>query len=61
MIIVSQIFAAATNGVTQNIYEWRGKSTETKPTSADVAEGSTYYCIDNGALYMFDGAQWVEQ
>lgn len=45
---------ASLNDAKERIYEFRGLSTDTKPTE-DVGNGSTYVCTDNGDIYMFDG------
>jgi hypothetical protein len=50
-----------------NVLELRGLSTDEKPTETisgyGVANGSTFYEIDTGKLYMFNGTSsaWVEQ
>lgn len=36
-----------------SIYELRGKSTDTKPVD-DIPNGSTFYEMDTGKVYMFD-------
>ena len=49
--------------------EFRGKSTDAKPTGATypyvngIPNGSTLYCMDTGQIYMYDAAQkaWLEQ
>lgn len=42
-----------------------GKSTDTKPDetleNVNIEEGQAFYCTDNGAVYIFDGENWVEQ
>ena len=35
-------------------YKIRGKSTETKPTKG-VADGSEFFCFNNGTTLYFDG------
>ena len=44
------------------VNEYRGKSTDTKPTE-HVPNGSTFYEIDTVKLYAFDEAatSWIEQ
>ena len=49
------------NAQTQRTYT--GLSTDTKPTDAEVPNGSVFVEIDTGKAYFFnaDGAAWVEQ
>ena len=44
------------------VNEYRGLSTDTKPT-VHVPNGSTFYEFDTVKLYVFDAdsAQWVDQ
>lgn len=45
----------------RNIRDYRGLSTDEKPTKG-VPVGSTWYDIDgNHDVYMYDGTQWVKQ
>lgn len=65
MITVYKTVTSPTDGAA--IMELRGLSTDTKPTETyigfTVANGSTFYEIDTGGLYMFNSAasEWVEQ
>lgn len=42
--------------------EWRGLSTDTKPTS-NVENGATFYEMDTKAMYMYDKEHttWLKQ
>lgn len=44
------------------IYEYRGLSTDTKPTDSKIANGSVFFEIDTAKVYMFNGEtrQWLE-
>lgn len=42
-----------------NVIEARGASTDSKPTNC--VEGSVFYEIDTGSIYIFDGTSWVLQ
>lgn len=44
------------------IQQYQGLSSDTKPTGADVVNGSRFLEIDTGKTYMYDaaGAQWLE-
>lgn len=61
------VYKATTASDGSAILELRGKSTDTKPTETcegfNVGNGSTFYEIDTGDLYMFDAdaGEWVEQ
>ncbi len=46
----------------QEIRDYRGKSTDEKPARC-VPNGSTFYEMDTGKLYMFDvdTGTWLEQ
>ena len=51
---------------TKFVYEFRGKSSYTKPTSAkypDMALGSVLYDIDTKSAYMYDRDidAWIQQ
>lgn len=49
--------------VSSTIYgDYRGLSTDEKPVK-NVPNGSTYYEINTGKVFMFDldNAQWIEQ
>ena len=35
-------------------HEFSGLSTDTKPTGADIATGSTFVEVDTGDVYFFD-------
>lgn len=53
----------ATNNSGSQIWDLRGKSTDTKPTEG-VPNGSTFYEIDgNHDVYAFDGDTntWIKQ
>ena len=45
---------------TGNVYEFRGLSTDTKPTN--VGNGCLFIELDTGKLFLFnkDGGEWVE-
>lgn len=46
----------------QNVYEIRGLSSETKPTSIygeNIAEGSSFFEYDTFGMYFYDGIAWV--
>lgn len=45
-------FTVDTEGQT-SIFEMRGKSTDIKPID-DIPNGSTFYEMDTGKVYMFD-------
>lgn len=61
------VIKSSTAGDGSTVLEMRGKSTDTKPTTAyigfTVGNGSTFYEIDTGKLYMFDAdaGTWTEQ
>lgn len=65
MITMSKdaVFVANQNGenVTVGDVEYRGLSTDAKPTE-DVINGSSFIEIDTGKVYLFDatGAEWYE-
>ena len=65
MITMSKdaVFVANQNGenVTVGDVEYRGLSTDTKPT-ADVINGSSFIEIDTGKVFLFDaaGETWNE-
>lgn len=44
------------------LQQYQGWSSDTKPTGADVVNGSRFLEIDTGKTYMYDaaGAQWLE-
>jgi len=44
-----------------NFIEFRGASTDTKPTGSGIPEGSTFYEHDTTKYFMFNGTTWVEQ
>ena len=48
-------------GAYANIKDFRGKSTDEKPTNCE--NGSTFYEMDTKKLFMYDGenTEWVEQ
>ncbi len=48
-------------GVT--IRDYRGKSTDDKPVDGTVPNGSTFYEMDTGNVYMFDAEDktWIKQ
>lgn len=65
MITVYKVTTSPTDG--KAIMELRGKSTDTKPITSYmgyyIANGSTFYEINSGKLFMFDAdaGAWVEQ
>lgn len=40
-------------------YDWVGKSTDTKPTRANMNKGTLAYETDTGDRFVWDGAAWV--
>lgn len=44
------------------IQQYQGLSSDTKPTGADVVNGSRFLEIDTGKTYMYDaaGSRWLE-
>lgn len=64
-MITSVKYSTAPDG--SAIFELRGRSTDTKPTETylgmTVGNGSTFYEINTGDLYMYDldAGEWVEQ
>lgn len=50
-----------TTAVGSDVWDIRGLSTDEKP--ANAPNGSTYYEINTGKVFMFDGSQkvWIEQ
>lgn len=64
MITIIKIVTAPTG---ENVIEMRGLSTDTKPINKikgyKVGNSSTYYEINTGKLYMFNGTSsvWIEQ
>lgn len=45
-----------------NTRRYTGLSTDTKPTErADVGIGSTFYEIDTGILWLFNGVLWFQK
>lgn len=50
------------NTFSENVYALRGLSTDVKPTEG-IGNGSSFYCIDNGELYMLDKSSgtWLLQ
>lgn len=65
MITVYKTTTSPTDGAA--IFELRGLSTDTKPTDEyigfTVGNGSTYYEINTGKLFMFnaEASTWIEQ
>ena len=45
------------DGVSVTASDIIGSSSETKPTT--VNEGSTFYEVDTGALYYYNGTTWI--
>ena len=45
------------------VWEMYGKSTDTKPTHEKIHNGSLFYEMDTGKIFMFDGEDktWLEQ
>ena len=42
-------------------YDYLGLSTETKPEASKIADGSTYYEVNTGKLYLAYKGVWYEQ
>lgn len=40
------------------MFELRGLSTDTKPTTS-IPNGTSFLEIDTGEIYYFDGEQWI--
>lgn len=61
-MITSEKAAQYRDGVYSAAETFFGLSTDTKPTGADVANGSAFIELDAGKLYFYDadGAQWLE-
>lgn len=38
----------------RSVYTFYGSNTESKPTTADVADGSVWVNTDDGTVYMYD-------
>lgn len=61
------VYKATTASDGSAILELRGKSTDTKPTETcegfNVGNGSTFYEINTGDIYMFDADAdaWIKQ
>lgn len=55
------VVSATWRGDTKELREYRGLSTDTKPTT-NVANGSIFFEIDTGKVFMYDetNTQWRE-
>ena len=42
-------------------YDYLGLSSETKPDASSVADGSSFYEVNTGALYIAYKGTWYEQ
>lgn len=42
-------------------YDYLGLEDDTKPDATNVADGSTYYEVDTGKLYLAFGGEWYDQ
>lgn len=42
-------------------FDYLGKEGESKPSATKVADGSTYYEVDTGKLYLAYKGEWYEQ
>lgn len=52
----------AESGVAVNVYEIAGLSTDSKPATEDVGNGSIFIAMDTSTVYFYDEAnsQWRE-
>lgn len=61
-ILNAQFSHYSANGVSVNVYSFAGKSTDTKPTTEDVGNGSDFIEMDTSKVYFYDeaGQSWLE-